>query len=149
MADVDRRGLSPSKWGACGWSFLHYVALGYPATAPSAVDKAKYKAFFSDALPFVLPCKMCRDNMRRHMTHAPPDAALDQGRDALFDWTVRLHNIVNREIGKPTIDVRAARLVYAAGPRCECKPPGALAADAVTVILVLALVLVVVGAFRH
>jgi len=142
---VTPRGLAPHKWGACGWSFLHYVALGYPADRPTALVRRQYAAFFA-ALPGVLPCQMCRDNMLRHLTHAPPDRALATGRDALFDWTVRLHNIVNRETGKEAIDVRAARLVYAAGPRCVCRPPGMFAADAVTVILGVAVALLLASA---
>jgi hypothetical protein len=139
---MEKRGLSPAKWGSCGWSFLHYVALGYPARLPSVQDRRQYRAFFVDALPCVLPCLMCRNNLRRHITHAPPDQALSEGRDALFAWTVRLHNIVNRELGKQTVDVRAARLLYDAGLKCSCRGQGWLEADAVTVILLLALGLV-------
>lgn len=142
----EKRGLSPSKWGACGWSLIHYVALGYPASKPSSLDRERYAQFFR-SLTGVLPCEMCRDNLKRHLTHAPPDAALAQGRDALFDWTVRLHNIVNRETGKEAVDVRTARLVYNAGPKCECKPPGAFTADVVTVVLVAAVVLLMTSVF--
>ena len=143
-----KRGVSPTKWGPCTWGFLHFVAMGYPA-APTAGDQAQYRAFFVETLPCVLPCKACRDNLRRHITHAPPDAALAQGRDALFAWTVRLHNIVNRETGKPTMDPRAAKMVYDAGPKCSCRPPGIVAADAVAVILMLACAMVVLGLFAR
>lgn len=141
----DRRGQPPEKWGSCGWAFLHYTALGYPASQPTPADRRLYRGFVY-SLVSVLPCSMCRDNLRRHLTHAAPDAALAEGRDAFFAWTVRLHNIVNRETGRPTVDVRAARRLYAAGPRCRCEPPGALAADLATGLLILALVLVVVSA---
>ena len=141
----ERRGISPKKWGACGWSFIHYVALGYPVRNPSAGDINQYRSFFVDSLPLVLPCKACRENLTRHITHAPPDSALEEGRESLFAWTVRLHNIVNREAGKPTVDPRAAKLVYEAGPTCVCTPPGLFSADAVTVILVLALCLLIAG----
>ena len=140
------RGLSPAKWGACGWSMIHYIALGYPESKPSALVRRQYKEYFS-ALTGVLPCEMCRDNLKRHLTHAPPDKALAEGRDSLFDWTVRLHNIVNRETGKDAIDVRTARLVYNAGPKCECRPPGIFAADAVTIILAVAVALLVASVF--
>ncbi len=142
---MDPRGVAPSKWGACGWSMLHYIALGYPSSRPSALVRRQYGEFFR-CLVGVLPCEMCRDNLRRHSTHAPPDKALAEGRDALFDWTVRLHNIVNRETGKEPIDARAARLVYSAGPVCTCSPPGLFAADAVTLILAAAIVLLLTGA---
>lgn len=145
MSD-QKRGVSPKKWGPCTWGFLHFVAMGYPAE-PTPGDQIQYRSFFVDALPCVLPCKACRENLKRHITHAPPDAALREGRDALFAWTVRLHNIVNRETGKPAMDPRAAKMVYDAGPRCACKPPGIVAADAVTVLLVLAGAMILSSAF--
>jgi len=136
----------PQKWGTCGWSFIHYVALGYPESRPSMLERRRYRAFF-DSLPGVLPCKMCRENLTRHLTHASPDDALARGREALFDWTVRLHNIVNRECGKAALDPRAVRAMYAAGPRCSCKPPGVVAADAVTVLLAVAGAVLLVSLF--
>lgn len=38
--------------------------------------------------------------MRDHIIDAPMDDALSSGRDALFAWTVSLHNAVNRSLGR-------------------------------------------------
>lgn len=39
--------------------------------------------------------------------HFPPDDALEAGRDALFEWTVQLHNLVNESLAKPSASTAA------------------------------------------
>ena len=134
----EKRGIDPAKWGACAWSTIHYVALGYPKK-PTAEHQRQYAAFF-ESLKYVLPCLKCRENFTRHMTHASPATALAQGQEALFDWTVRLHNIVNGELGMRRIDVRAARAMYRSG---AYNKKDRLA----TALLVLALAMVVASMF--
>lgn len=138
MEPVELRGISPKYWGPCGWAMIHYIALGYPKH-PTNAHKQQYTAFF-ETLGNVLPCLKCRNNFRRHLTHAPPTAALAEGKDALFAWTVRLHNIVNGELDKRRIDVRAAKAMYDMGMHCSCAPRGSPAVDTATCILILAIV---------
>jgi hypothetical protein len=97
---IEPRGIPPHKWGAAAWTFIHYVAAGYPKR-PTLQDADEYARFFS-SLEYVLPCKACRDHLHDHMRRNPPNEALAGGRDALFAWTVRLHNIVNESLGRPT-----------------------------------------------
>lgn len=92
-------GVPPRVWGQCAWSFIHHVALGYPHR-PTERHIHDYTAFFA-SLPNVLPCKKCRINLNEHLAHAPPDAALRAGKRELFDWTVSLHNTVNKALNKP------------------------------------------------
>jgi hypothetical protein len=82
------------------WRAIHYTALGYPAS-PSEDDVAAYGAFFG-SLQSVLPCESCANNYRRHLGDLPIEPFLHAGR--LFEWTVHLHNIVNRELGKARFD---------------------------------------------
>jgi hypothetical protein len=84
-------------WGHHTWHAIHYVAMGYPAT-PSPDERAAYRAFFLGLGP-VLPCKLCSANYVRHLQELPIDTHLDSDRQ-LFGWTVQLHNIVNRSLGK-------------------------------------------------
>lgn len=129
------RGITPSYWGPCAWAMIHYVSLGYPKS-PTNAHKQQYKAFF-ETLGNVLPCLKCRNNFKRHMTHAPPNL---ESKDDLFAWTVRLHNIVNGELEKRRIDIRAARAMYDMGMHCSCAPRGSPAVDTATCILILAIV---------
>lgn len=95
------RGISPLRWGGCAWTFIHYVALGYPQN-PTARDIDDYGSFFA-SLQYILPCKACRDHMREHVTSMPIDRALASGRDALFSWTIGVHNAVNASLGRPQV----------------------------------------------
>jgi len=90
--------LPPSKWGKYYWTCLHITALGYPE-APTLEDKANYTLFF-ETFGKGLPCTFCKNHYARHFQELPVELYLF-GRPQLFDWTVRFHNIVNRELGKP------------------------------------------------
>lgn len=105
----------PDVWGPPTWRAVHHIALGYPERAGPA-EAAAYRAFFA-ALGPVLPCGTCADNYRRHVEHELPltERAL-AGRDALFAWTVALHNLVNRETGKRELSLPEARREYSHPP---------------------------------
>ena len=96
-------------WGPSLWSTIHYIALAYPAY-PSAQDRAYYKNFYT-ALANVIPCQKCSYNYKRHLQELPLDEHL-QSTDQLFEWTVKLHNIVNRENNKRTWTTQQAREFY-------------------------------------
>lgn len=104
-------GLQPSVWGPCVWrGAIHMIALGYPER-PTPIDRSTYKAYYAE-LWKVLPCGRCSVNYRRHLDELPIDGFLGSGKD-LFEWTVRLHNIVNRELNKPEYTVEQALRMYA------------------------------------
>ena len=103
-------------WGKSIWACIHYVALGYPV-APSYSDKEKYKQFFLTLGP-VLPCYKCSVNFQKHLTEIPIDPYLEN-QEKLFEWTVKLHNLVNKENSKPTYTVEQAKQYYLKG---ESKP---------------------------
>ena len=98
--------VSPDVWGPPMWRFLHLAALGYPEEA-APEDAERYARFF-EALGGVLPCPSCAANYQTHLAQLPVRPFLG-GRDALFDWTVRLHNMVNAESGKSPVTVEQAR----------------------------------------
>ena len=89
--------LDRNNWGPNAWSFIHYVALGYP-TNPTDNDKENYKTFYY-SLQNTLPCQKCAVNYQRHLKDIPIDSALD-GPQELFKWTIDIHNEVNKELGK-------------------------------------------------
>lgn len=89
--------VSPNQWGKYFWNCFHLAAVGYPE-APSPQERDDYKHFFT-TFGKVLPCSKCRGNFERHIGELPIDLFLF-GRQQLFDWTVQMHNIVSRELGK-------------------------------------------------
>jgi hypothetical protein len=101
----------PSAWGPHMWYAIHFVCLGYPR-APSEEDRRNYKAFFL-ALPDVLPCLKCAKHLQDNLLKLPLDAAALAGDGSLFAWSVRLHNLVNADLGKEPWEVEDARKYYA------------------------------------
>ena len=95
---------SAADWGPSLWKSIHFIALGYPDN-PSQSDRYDYKNFYT-SLGKVLPCMRCSRHYEQHLESLPIHDYLDT-QDRLFEWTVRLHNAVNRDLGKPTYSVEA------------------------------------------
>lgn len=76
-------------WAPPAWRLLHMMTFAYePKT-----QKSPMRALFS-ALPFVLPCKFCRQHLTEHMEVHPLEPAL-RSRAALSRWLYEIHNAVN------------------------------------------------------
>lgn len=106
--------MDPRLWGAAVWATIHYVALGFP-DHPQPSDQTAYAEFFR-AVGRVLPCLTCTQNFERHVAQLTPlPEVLASGRDALFAWTVDLHNLVNRDSGRPSLPQDVARAQYESG----------------------------------
>lgn len=87
----------PSVWGPFFWHTIHIVALGYPKS-PTYTDKKCAKEFY-ESLAYLLPCAVCREHYREHITINPINTFLDSRTD-LIKWTIQIHNAVNRKLGK-------------------------------------------------
>ena len=98
-------------WGPHTWKALHYVALGYPDN-PGPQDVENYRTFFG-VLGYTLPCKMCTGHYYEHLKNLPIDLT---SREALFAWTVNLHNTVNRSLGKRELTVDEAKAILFSDP---------------------------------
>jgi hypothetical protein len=110
-------------WGSHTWHAIHYVALGYPDD-PGPQDVENYRTFFS-MLGYVLPCKLCTGHYYENLKAIPIDLT---SREALFAWTVALHNSVNRSLGRTewTVDQAKAYLFSdAAAHGCPSSNPSA------------------------
>jgi hypothetical protein len=87
----------PSVWGPFFWHTVHIVALGYPKN-PTYTDKKCAKEFY-ESLAYLLPCSICREHYREHLTKNPITTFLDSRTD-LIKWTIQIHNQVNKMLGK-------------------------------------------------
>lgn len=99
----------PDIWGKHLWFSIHFIAQDYPKT-PTHDEMITYKEFFEN-LWKVIPCYKCGVNYKRHLQELPIDDNLGS-REDLFAWTVELHNIVNRELGKPIMTLDEAKKKY-------------------------------------
>jgi len=74
------------------------VALGYPKS-PTYTDKKCAKEFY-ESLAFLIPCAICREHYKEHLSKNPLTPYLDSRKD-LLKWTIDTHNAVNKMLGKP------------------------------------------------
>lgn len=88
----------PSVWGPFFWHTIHIVALGYP-NSPTYTDKKSAKEFY-ESLAFLLPCAICKEHYKEHLAKNPLTPFLDSKKD-LLKWTINIHNLVNKKLGKP------------------------------------------------
>ena len=87
----------PPVWGPFFWHTIHIVAIGYPKN-PTYTDKKCAKEFY-ESLAFLLPCSVCREHYKEHLSKNPLTPFLDSRTD-LIKWTVSMHNKVNVSLGK-------------------------------------------------
>ena len=90
--------IPPSTWGPFFWHTMHLVALGYP-TNPTYAEKRAAKEFY-ESFVHLIPCPLCKMHYADHLKNHPITPSLDTRND-LFDWTVMIHNLVNKDLGKP------------------------------------------------
>lgn len=102
MITNSREGFNTKHWGKCAWRLIHVSAANYPVH-PTPRQRKAYADFFR-SLMTVLPCKVCRCHYTRAICGGahrmqPKHFA---SRQALFEWTVRLHDAVARRLGQRT-----------------------------------------------
>ena len=94
---INRMHFPPSVWGPFFWHTIHIVAMGYPKN-PTYTDKKCAKEFY-ESLAYLLPCAVCREHYREHLSKHPITTFLDSRTD-LIKWTIMIHNHVNKMLGK-------------------------------------------------
>ena len=73
-------------WGPSGWKFLHLITFSNAIESKSAV-----RCFF-ETLPYVLPCKFCRQSLSEYVKKIPLDT------EAPAKWLWKIHNCVNGKL---------------------------------------------------
>ena len=77
---------------------------------PSRNDKKYYKLFYEN-LKNVLPCQECAEHYEQNLKKYNIDKFLDS-KEKLFEWTILIHNEVNRLLGKSEWSVKSAYNYY-------------------------------------
>ena len=91
-------GMLTTVWGPGMWHFLHTMSFNYPVH-PTKSQKSQYRNFILN-LQHVLPCKHCRDNLTKNFKTFPLRMCDMENRDAFSKYVYRLHEIVNKMLGK-------------------------------------------------
>tara|TARA_R110002050_G_scaffold49494_1_gene114999 strand:+ start:38 stop:472 length:435 start_codon:yes stop_codon:yes gene_type:complete len=103
--------MEPTVWGPKLWFIMHTFALSYSIN-PTDGEKAAMAEFFNN-LKYTIPCNKCRIHYTAHLSKNPIENHLDN-RDALFKFTVDIHNEVNKTIGKRIFSYEEALDLYRA-----------------------------------
>jgi hypothetical protein len=108
-ATYDRSQISKETWANPIWALIHICAY----YAPAIIDHKwamSYKAFIS-CLMFAIPCPTCRNNLVENLGNLNIDNYLRTNK-SIFEYSVLLHNSVNKELNKPIISVAEAEKIY-------------------------------------
>lgn len=96
---VAEGGVDPDELGRSTWTFLHTLAATHPENPPPK-EAARLERFMSD-FAHIYPCAPCAESFRGIIDRIPVDASSGP---AFAQWMCRVHNEVNKEIGKPAFD---------------------------------------------
>jgi hypothetical protein len=89
--------MDPTIWGPKLWFFIHTIALNFPEN-PTFEQKKYYESFFEN-LKYIIPCDKCRLHYTQRQNINPVSKYLTDP-NALFKYTIDLHNEVNKSLGK-------------------------------------------------
>jgi len=108
-ATLKEYSIDPSIWGPHVWSTIHTLA------KKADYDKSQESFYkFLSSLEQLLPCETCRSDycvLRKKMK-------LQESNGGAFEYSVQLHNSVNKKLGKPEISMETANLLWS-NPACS------------------------------
>ena len=91
-------GMLTTVWGPSMWHYLHTMSFNYPVH-PTNNDKKYYRDFMLN-LVHVLPCRHCRENLKRNYKAHPLKMCYMKDRNSFSRYVYKLHEIVNKMLGK-------------------------------------------------
>lgn len=101
--------MDPKLWGSKLWLVLHILPKAYESGIKNE-EKLGLK-YFLTGLPFGLPCKLCQEHARGFILQENLDEAI-QNASNLFKFFFRMHNHMNRFLGKPELGWQEAKIMY-------------------------------------
>ena len=108
-------------WGPNGWKFMHSIAMFCPLL-PNEDERQHYKTFF-ESLQHVLPCKACSESYKKNLKVLPLTDELLKNRETILNWTIDIHNLVNKELNKKIYTKEEAlQLIYSNFSSVPIKP---------------------------
>jgi hypothetical protein len=102
--------MNPNIWGPHLWLFIHTLCLDY-SDNPSEQQKKDIINFFMN-LGNIIPCEQCSDHYNQNLSKISDIKTAVNNSTSLFNWSVQLHNSVNRMLRKPEWNVNDAYNYY-------------------------------------
>jgi len=91
-------GMLTSVWGPAVWHTLHAISFNYKVD-PTPEEKKQYKTFF-ESLQHVLPCRACRENLKKNLKVTGYGDHVYADRETFSRYIFTLHQTVNQMLGK-------------------------------------------------
>ncbi len=91
-------GMLTAVWGPSAWHYLHTISFNYPV-CPNHKDKQHYGDVIRN-LVHTLPCKYCRENLKRTFDANPLRECHLADRQSFSRYVYQLHETVNKMLGK-------------------------------------------------
>jgi hypothetical protein len=88
--------MEKSFWGPSTWCMIHNAAASYN---PEHIISFKQ---FIYSLQYLLPCEYCRNHLMNNLTILPIGYEELSSNEKLFLWSFKLHDLVNKQLGKTT-----------------------------------------------
>ncbi len=102
-------GITPNVWGPSAWTFIHLMVLA--EKEPFEKERLAYYQQFFTVLTHLLPCEKCRLHLKENLSKIKPLESITS-KEALFMWTVDLHNLVNKITNKRTWSYEEANVYW-------------------------------------
>ena len=91
-------GFSTFVWGPSLWFNLHLMSFNYPVV-PTVEDKKHYKEFIL-SLQYILPCGICRTNLKNNLKILPLTDSNMKNRESFSLYIYNLHEVINKMLKK-------------------------------------------------
>jgi hypothetical protein len=95
---VSGDGMLTTVWGPSLWHVLHTMSFNYPIE-PTQEQRRHYRDFMLN-LVNVLPCKYCRENLKKNFKQQPLRASDMKSRQTFSLYVYNLHELVNKMLKK-------------------------------------------------
>jgi hypothetical protein len=80
------------------------MTLSYPIK-PKEENKNIVKNFFTEIVPNILPCPLCRNHYKENLKLNPLNDNILELKLKLVIWLINMHNYVNKQLGKNEISI--------------------------------------------
>lgn len=100
-------GINNTIWGPVYWKMFHYVTLTYPL-APKQEDAYRMKTFFTELVPHIIPCPLCRSHYKKNLEINPLTDDILEIKFKFVIWLINMHNYVNKQLGKEEMSIEDA-----------------------------------------
>jgi len=94
----NKNGFQTSVWGPLFWNIIHMVSFNYPPN-PKIEDKKNYMNFILN-LQYILPCKKCRQNLKKNFKILPITINVMKNRETFSRYVYDLHEVINKMLNK-------------------------------------------------